>query len=919
MAGRLPLNLPMHKERVPLELEKPTPLPSSPHTSEGPFRPFRGGGGPPTEERHIRSTTSTVLPSTYLQCPQSLRGETPNHRSIRVEQLHPGTIILNDKSQHSETPHSQGSSRCHSRSPRRIPSRPDKTELAQVFSLLAQQQAILLSSIAIWSECRPPTLHTNSKVSSGQATPTKHPCPRLPRRLGNMEHINRVPTDTNKNNLQHSNFPGLSHKLQKIPYDTITHDNMARSPLVSPRLSMGCHRRVQIQAMRRCRSAPTSPYRQQKAVGIVHGQTGLLGSAPQTPGARYLGPGKAADPRPSTVQGQEGQIALVHAQTALSMDEPKTPPTTDILRPNRSENDSMDRRVLDRLGGTLRPRRAMPGPMGSTNIPLTHQWPRASGSNSSHRSPTPQSPSNNTSHRQRSSQGSYQQTKNKSPSPQRNSSQSSKDLTNSKPLHTCPQDRISRQPDCRRPEQNSTSSDGVVATTVGIFKDNSLEGSSANRPHGHGREHSPSPLRITLAPSSSNSSRRIQRKLEPMVTNLHIPSAENIVTANEEIQQLPPPRGHHSPVAANSTMVPNYPSQGRKLQTYRVLPGAASALRKNSKWLVRLREMDRLQFLKTYYSLAFNKKVANTMVRAYRPSSTRQAETAWRAFKSWLPRNVTILRKKHMLAFLTYLNDVKKLAPRTILGYRNSLSEPIKKAFNISLVDKDFSLLARAQFNLNPPLAKKIPKWSLNHALESLQSHQFRTNTASLEKLFLKAIFLTALASGNRVSELAAITRSNADISATEIRLTVRQGFLYKNQALDRTPPPITFPCIGPHHQLCPGSTLTEYIRRTETLAKGDHLFVHPNTGCALTSGRLSYWLSKAIQTLDPNGQGSAHDFRKFAFSLAFTRGLPVKEIVAHGFWTTLNVFINKYLVPLTDPLITCVAGRNVPTLNPTN
>lgn len=153
--------------------------------------------------------------------------------------------------------------------------------------------------------------------------------------------------------------------------------------------------------------------------------------------------------------------------------------------------------------------------------------------------------------------------------------------------------------------------------------------------------------------------------------------------------------------------------------------------------------------------------------------------------------------------------------------------------------------------------------------------------------LFLKTIFLTALASGNRVSELAALTRSTASISPTEVKLFVRQGFLFKNQVLDRTRPPITFPCIGNSHQLCPGATLSEYLKRSKTLAKGDHLFVHPTTGAPLVSGRLSYWLSKAIQTLDPNGQGSAHDFRKFAFSLAFTRGLPVKEIVAHGFWTT--------------------------------
>ena len=123
------------------------------------------------------------------------------------------------------------------------------------------------------------------------------------------------------------------------------------------------------------------------------------------------------------------------------------------------------------------------------------------------------------------------------------------------------------------------------------------------------------------------------------------------------------------------------------------------------------------------------------------------------------PRHFTVLKKRHGLEFLVFLRDNKKLSPRTILGYRHSLSIPFKEAFEINFADRDFSLLAKAQFHLSPPTQRKLPKWSLNHALETLQTPRFRNNTASMEDLFLKTIFLVAIASGNRCSELAACTR----------------------------------------------------------------------------------------------------------------------------------------------------------------
>ena len=73
------------------------------------------------------------------------------------------------------------------------------------------------------------------------------------------------------------------------------------------------------------------------------------------------------------------------------------------------------------------------------------------------------------------------------------------------------------------------------------------------------------------------------------------------------------------------------------------------ALRKSVKWLPELQAMDRIQFLKEIYTATRGVKVANSLVHVFRKSSINQVETAWRAFQDWLPEELTVLRKRHVL------------------------------------------------------------------------------------------------------------------------------------------------------------------------------------------------------------------------------------------------------------------------------
>ena len=167
-----------------------------------------------------------------------------------------------------------------------------------------------------------------------------------------------------------------------------------------------------------------------------------------------------------------------------------------------------------------------------------------------------------------------------------------------------------------------------------------------------------------------------------------------------------------------------------------------------------------------------------------------------------------------------------------------------------------------------------------------------------------------ALASGNRVSELAALNRSAISFQGNQAGVTmpVRQRFLFKNQALNRVPPNVQFSALRTPKGPCPVAALKQYLECTMQYEHASGVFLHPFSSTSLNSGSILYWLCKAISSLVPGAIPRAHDVRKLSYSLAWARGVPIEKIVKRGFWSSGNVFINKYLLPAPADA-RCVAG----------
>jgi len=462
---------------------------------------------------------------------------------------------------------------------------------------------------------------------------------------------------------------------------------------------------------------------------------------------------------------------------------------------------------------------------------------------------------------------------------------------------------------CRRPKPEPPSSHGMVLRRERVRGTTEMARPHGGGPHGYATESETTGIRVSISPPRGSGDRRTINRLEQLAPNLSLSTKELPSSRPNETPNLSLPRDTDNPSSSVRSVVSNHTTEEPKITTAITTSVSNSSGQTRT---IQLRSMDRLEFLKTMWEEKHGEIVANRLILAQRDSTARQFQSAWKTFQAWLPTNIPDISKQNILEFLLFLQDERKLKPRTILVYRAALALPLVLAYNIDTSDKEFSLLAKAQFLSQPPTTPKLPSWSLNRALETLSNHPFKPPT-SLENLFLKTIFLVALASGNRVSELAACVRTGSVISLNHINLAVRSGFLFKNQSILKKPSAITFPAIDLKHPLCPGACLQLYLKETAHTDHKGYLFVHPSTGLPLKSGRLAYWLWKAIQlSARPVETFGAHDLRKLGHSVAWIRGTPLDEILKNGSWQSPNVFINNYCTSLIVPSKDFVAGRSL-------
>ena len=203
----------------------------------------------------------------------------------------------------------------------------------------------------------------------------------------------------------------------------------------------------------------------------------------------------------------------------------------------------------------------------------------------------------------------------------------------------------------------------------------------------------------------------------------------------------------------------------------------------------------------------FSEAVAARIEAPQRRSTRSVYEAKWTIFTKWCITNQVDFRSppvKSVADFLMYLFEDKKLQPSTIDGYRSAIADKLgTTTVNISKDDNLTRLLE--SFHRDRPKGRRgVPSWNLSLVLHQLTKAPFEPlKEASLKHLTFKTVFLLALGSGKRRSEIHAWQNRNIRHQAdwSKVSLFPSPSFLSKNQLAKEGPEsvaPVVIPALAP-------------------------------------------------------------------------------------------------------------------------
>ena len=310
----------------------------------------------------------------------------------------------------------------------------------------------------------------------------------------------------------------------------------------------------------------------------------------------------------------------------------------------------------------------------------------------------------------------------------------------------------------------------------------------------------------------------------------------------------------------------------------------------------------------------FSARVARQVSLARRQSTNVIYQHKWTVFRRWCrDQGCSISRPSlpKIADFLLFLHQRKGLSVSAIRGYRSMLSSVFRlklPSIATSQVIRDLLRSFSLQRVRNPV---SPPGWDLNIVLQYLRSAPFEPlEDADFRALSKKCLFLVALATAKRVSELQGLS-SRVARAGDDRSLSYSLGFVAKTESLSN-PLPRSFlmkslkEFVGDMPEellLCPVRALDIYLDRTKELSPRPHsLFVSPrNRSRPISKNAISFFLRETISgagALRPDGGRDlrAHSIRGVSTSVTFARNWSVRQVLEAATWRSNTVFASYYL-----------------------
>ena len=253
-------------------------------------------------------------------------------------------------------------------------------------------------------------------------------------------------------------------------------------------------------------------------------------------------------------------------------------------------------------------------------------------------------------------------------------------------------------------------------------------------------------------------------------------------------------------------------------------------------------------------------QVAATRIEAPQRGSTRSVyEAKWAIFTKWCVTNQVDFRAppvKSVADFLMYLFEDRKLQPSTIDGYRSAIADKLgNSSLNISK-DENLTCLLDSFHRVRPKGRRGIPSWNLSLVLHQLTKAPFEPiKEASLKHLTFKTVFLLALGSGKRRSEIHAWQNKNIRHQSDWSRVSLYPSTVFFPRTSVAA---VVIPALAPtldkslksDRSLCPVRVLRYYLDRTSDLRQNKELvFVSFKKGFDedISPDTISLWIKQTV------------------------------------------------------------------------
>ena len=197
-------------------------------------------------------------------------------------------------------------------------------------------------------------------------------------------------------------------------------------------------------------------------------------------------------------------------------------------------------------------------------------------------------------------------------------------------------------------------------------------------------------------------------------------------------------------------------------------------------------------------------------------------------------------------------------------------------------------------YHLRPPQPRYTGRWDVKQVLDFLK-RKGDSESLSIKDLTLKLAMLLALLNADSASDLCAL-------DVRYLSLT-RNGAEFQLVTLTKSARPdrhlSSFYAVFQDKTVCPVTTLQLYLTRTadwRTDQSRNQLFLSINKPHhPVTPATVARWLKETLMKAGVSTEFTAHSTRAAAVSVAFDKGVSIKDILNTADWSSDSVFKKHY------------------------